>query len=426
MNQKIYQLSGRLAQLLLLLALASSLVFASPRNVILMIGDGMGPDVVTAAGAYKYGTDYFKFGGKEKLTLETLSKHYYMTTFSASGKGYDYTWNNGDTAYVKNGATDSAAAATAMATGVKTNDGYVSVDTDKKPVEIITEYARKMGKKTGVVTSVYFYDATPAGFSAHNGGRGNAKEISQEMFNVTQPDVLMGTGGLGNTPLETAFKNISKENWDGVLAGKTGYTYMESRADFQQLITKPAPGRILGLVHGDSPLKPRNADGKSADPNQPTLKEMTQATLSTLNNPAGFIVMIEGGNIDKIAHGNNLDGTIGEVLAFDEAIAATIDWIAQNGGWEQNLLIITADHDTGYLNDVQPTEANKLPLVKWGNDGKGWGGHTNRIVDLYTMGEGSELFDKYAKKNTDFLLGTVQVVDNTDIFKVMKASIPVK
>ncbi|MEI7832363.1 MAG: alkaline phosphatase [bacterium] len=415
---------NRLARQLLLLVLVASFAFAAPRNVILMIGDGMGPDIVAAAGAYKYGADYYKFGGTKKLTMETLDKHFYMTTFCAGGS-YDYTWKNGDREYPKSNPTDSGAAGTALASGVKTYDGAIGVGPDRKDVELITEYARKMGQKYGVVTSVNFNDATPAAFSTHNTSRNSYKKIAHDILYVNQPDVIVTTGGLSDKANDIGLKYFAKEDWDGVVAGKTGYKFVQSRADIQKLITDPVTGKLLVLVPGIYPLKPCNADGKSADPDQPTLKEMAQAALSNLANPKGFFVMIEGGNIDKVAHLDSLDETLGETLAFDDAIAATIEWINKNGGWEQNLLIITADHDTGYLNDVKPTEANKLPAVKWGIDNKGWGMHTNRLVDLYTMGKGSEVFDGLATKHTDFIHGEITVVDNTDVFKVMKAAIPV-
>ncbi|MEI7832364.1 MAG: alkaline phosphatase, partial [bacterium] len=165
MDKSINRLLRLVAVLMLVMLLMSSDAKTAPRNVILMIGDGMGPDIVAAAGAYEYGADYHKFGGTKKLTMETLDKHFYMTTFAATGNGYDYTWNNGNRDYPKSGATDSGAAATAMSSGVKTYSGAICVGPDRKDVEIITEYARKMGLKTGIVASANFNDATPAAFT---------------------------------------------------------------------------------------------------------------------------------------------------------------------------------------------------------------------------------------------------------------------
>lgn len=399
-------------------------LWAAPRNVILMIGDGMGPDIVTATGAYLYGADYSAFGGQKQLALQGLARHYYATTFSASGKGYNMTWNEGNAEYPKASPTDSAAAGTALATGIKTYDGAIAVDEQRRPLVAITELARQAGMKTGVITSVPFYDATPAVFAAHNGGRGNATAISHEMLMVTQPDVLMGGGNPDSAPANQAFASINKEDWEAIKAGKTDYQLVQDRAEFQALIAKPATGKILGLFRNSYALTVRNADGKHADPALPTLVEMTQASLNTLANPQGFFLMVEGGAIDKNAHPNNLDATIGETIDFDNAVAATIQWIAANGGWENNLLIITADHDTGYLNSVKPTEAGKLPTVTWGTGG-GWGNHTNRLVDVYCMGAGSERFNICAVTGKDFEHGIVPIVDNTNVFDTMRAALPV-
>jgi alkaline phosphatase len=409
--------------LLPLLLLLASALWAGPKNIILMIGDGMGPDIVAATSAYVYGADAAEFGGAKKLALQTLARHYYATTFSTNGTGYDFTWDGGKATYPLAGSTDSAASATALATGQKTYNGAIAVDDKGRPLVAITELARKMGLKTGVITSVLLFDATPAAFGAHNPGRGNATAISHEMFTVTQPDVLMGAGNPDAAAPDKAYANIMKDDWEAIKAGKTPWTLVQERADFTALIDKPATGKLLGLFRNSYALKARNADGKAADPALPTLAEMTKASLSTLANPRGFFLMVEGGAIDKHAHPNNLNATVGETIDFNDAVAATLEWIAGHGGWDDNLLIITADHDTGYLNSVKPTAAGQLPTVKWGLTGM-WGGHTNRMVDVYTQGAGSERFAAYALTANDFLRGHATVVDNTAIFYVMKAALP--
>lgn len=406
------------------LLLAALAALAAPKNVILMIGDGMGPDIVAAAGAYRYGAAHRAFGGDKRLALETLARHYFVTTYSTDGKGYDCGWAGGSVEYPKNGATDSAAAATAIACGVKTYNGAIDMDKAGRNLSSITEVAQQAGLKTGVVTSVLFYDATPACFAAHNAGRGNAKPITHEMLFGVQPDVLMGAGN-PNGLKENPYAAIEEADWAAITGGKTPYALAQTRAEFLAAITTPAKGKLLGLFTGGVALAPRNADGKGADAAQPTLAEMTQAALTTLANPNGFVLMVEGGAIDKNAHPNKLDATIGETLAFDDAVAAVLTWIAAHGGWEENLLIITADHDTGYLNSVKPVAAGTPPTVAWGTNGA-WGGHTNRLVDLYAQGVGSERFDAYALRTTDFLRGDAAIIDNTTIFQVMKALTPMK
>ena len=407
----------------LLALIATAAIWAAPRNVIIMIGDGMSTDIIQATGAYLHGAEYHAFGGEKKLNMETLSQHYYVTTFSTNGKGYDTTWNDGNPEYVLANATDSAAAGTALSCGVKTYNGAIGVDAERRPVQSITELARLAGLKTGVITSVPFFDATPAAFAAHNTGRGNASSITHEMLMVSQPDVLMGAGNPDSaTPAN--FNSISEANWTAIKAGETPYTLVQDRDEFLALIEQPAAGKVLGLFRSLSALKLRNADGKGASPAQPTLAEMTHASLSCLKNPQGFVLMVEGGNIDKQAHPNNLNAVIGETIDFDNAVGVALKWIADNGGWQENLLIITADHDTGYLNSVKPTEAGQLPTMTWGLTGK-WGSHTNRLVDLFCMGVTSERFASYALKVKDHERGMIALVDNTDIFQVMRRALPV-
>jgi alkaline phosphatase len=415
----------RRVALLATLALLTVAAWAGPKNVIVMIGDGMGPDEVYAAGAYQFGPTYHMYGGDKRLAMETLTGMGYSTTYCAGG-----------------GTTDSAAAATALACGVKTYNGAIGVvkgPTGKNvPVRSITEIAQAKGLKTGIVTTKSFIDATPAGFGAHQDSRKMYRELANDMLFKTKPDVVMGSGNPNAAPAwekstkypteeDWAYLHIVPAQWRDLGAGKTSYTLIQQREDFQKLIATPATGKVFGCFLGFSFITARGADNTKADPKQPTLKEMTLGTLNTLDNPKGFFAMIEGGLIDERGHANDLDGNIGETLGFDETIQATIDWIAAHGGWEQNLLIITADHETGYLRDIKPTEAGKLPTAAWGPPGRTGTGvyadHTSRIVPLYFQGAGSEAFAKYLKPIKDVERGDVQVMDNTEIFQVMKAAV---
>lgn len=411
----------RICYLLALLLLAAA-ALAAPRNVILMIGDGMGPDSVYAAGAYKFGAAYHRFGGKERLTMETLKGHVYVTTFSADGKGYDFTWAGGDREYVKKGATDSAAAATAMSTGVKTYDAAIGVDPKKQKLTTMVELAHRHGMRAGVITSVPFSHATPAGFASHNENRNNYAAIAHDMLFNVKPEVVMG-GGNPEAPAPNPYEYIGKDDWTLLRDGKTDYTVLQDRAAFQRLMVAPRCGKVFGLFKTHSNMKLCNADRQSADPTLPTLAEMAEGTLETLDNKNGFFLMIEGGSIDWANHADDLNGSIGETLAFDETIATVLKWIEKHGGWKQNLLIITADHDTGYMNSVKPTEKGKLPLVQWGMDGKGWTSHTNRPVDCFFQGADDKRLDKLAKPAQDFERGAVRIIDDTYIFRAIDAAL---
>ncbi|HEX2948574.1 MAG TPA: alkaline phosphatase, partial [Armatimonadota bacterium] len=269
----------------LLLVVAS---FAAPKNIIIMIGDGMGPDIVAAAGAYKYGTAYHQFGGDKYLTLETLANHRYVTTFSNEGKGYDFTWADGDRNYPMKGATDSAAAATALATGVKTYNKGIGVDPQKQPLINELQVAQRQGRKTGVITTVPFSHATPAGFSVHNPERDDYQGIAHELFFTIKPDVVMGAGNPDAVKDATkAYQYISKEDWDTIKSGKSAYTLVQSREEFQKLATTPSTTPVLGAFRNQSNLAYCKADRQSADPALPTLAEMADGTLNCLDGNNG-------------------------------------------------------------------------------------------------------------------------------------------
>ena len=403
--------------------LVGAVALATPKNVILLIGDGMSPESVWAAGAYKYGKDYHVFGGREKMAMETLTGHLYSTTYSSQGHGYDFGWAGGNREYVKTRATDSAAAGTALATGVKTYDAAIGVDPNKQPLTSIVEIAKRRGMRTGVVSSVPFSHATPAAFAAHNEHRNNYTAITNDMIFKVQPDVIMGAGHPDGAAAGKEYEYITKEDWEALAGGQTPYTLIQDRAQFRQLVANPLPGKVFGAYRNHFCLKYRLADGTGADPALPTLAEMTEGALASLKNENGFFLMVEGGAIDWCNHANDLNGSIGETLDFDDTVAATLRWIARNGGWKENLLIITADHDTGYLNDVQPTEKGKLPTVKWGTGDKPWTSHTNRLVDVFFQGDTAWLLAFRAREATDFERGKIRYIDNTDIFKAMKSTI---
>lgn len=409
--------------LLLLAGMLLATGAGAARNVILMVGDGMGPDTVAAAGAYRYGAAHQRFGGRERLALETLAVHRYVTTGSTDGRGYDFGWDGGRRDYVQAGATDSAAAATAMATGVKTYNAAIGVDRRRQPLRTILETAAARGLRTGLVTSVPFCHATPAAFAAHNENRNHYQAIAHDMLFAVCPDVVMGGGSPvrpGDNTLHLEY--LAAADWEALAAGRTPYRVLRSRAEFLGLVENPGHGKVLGLFPGDA-LRRRGAAGTAADPQQPTLADMTRSALAVLANPKGFFLMVEGGAIDHANHANQLDESVGETLGFDEAVQTVLAWIAAHGGWADNQLVITADHDTGYLREVAPAAAGSLPAVQWGLTGA-WGGHTNRLVDLYAQGPASAALDAFTLRTVDCERGPVAVVDNTAVYFLLEAALP--
>ncbi len=395
---------------------------ASPRNVILMIGDGMGPDSVAAAGAYRFGPAHRAAGGQERLALETLPYHCFVTTFSAEGKGYDPTWHGGSREYPTADCTDSAAAATAIGTGVKTTNRALGVDPQDRPLVTILELAQQRGLKTGLVTTVPFCHATPAAFACHQPRRDQYLAIGHEILFRVQPDVVIGAGHPGHGD-KLAFDYITQADWEAIVSGKTPYLLLQTRDDFRHAATQPPVGKLFGAFQSHGCLPYRKADGSGAKPDMPTLAELTDAALTSLTNRKGFFLMVEGGSIDSCNHGNDLDGSIGETLGFNAAVAAVQAWIKAHGGPRRTLLLVTADHETGYLHDVQAKGVGELPAVQWGLTGK-YGGHTNRLVDLYLQGPGANGLAARTRKIEDFERGAVSVIDDTVIFQIMKDALP--
>ena len=215
---------------LLILAISITPAFAAPdsgpkkpaaKNIIIMISDGWGFNHLEAVSYYEYGKD-------AKQIYNRFPFQFAMSTYSYDCN-YDPAQACSSFEYVKACYTDSAAAATTMATGVKTYDAAIGVDVDGNSVPNGLELAEEKGKATGVVTSVEWTHATPAGFVAHNINRDNYEAIGQEMVDVSAADVIMGAGhpwydADGNPKTNpNTFKYVGGETtWDALVAGTAG------------------------------------------------------------------------------------------------------------------------------------------------------------------------------------------------------------
>jgi len=451
---------------------------AQAKYVILMISDGMGGWHADATSKYL----------QNPLAMESLTHHGYMTTFMrnplASSETGEY-WHlpseigtydptqGGYTpwelptvpAYVDSGATDSAAAASAMFTGYKIpkyslnaigkNDGYPS-DTpfSVKYYQTIFELAETSGKATGLITSVNFNHATPASGVVKTQYRKNYGEKARQMI-YSDIDVIMGAGHPGyddnGVPLaEPNFYGFSKnkgtylDDVDGealynlVTNDFKGRTFIDQKSDFEDLASGAledgtTPARVFGLAQVANTLQyNRNPDEDQAnnklavhlggDPlnaNVPTLQTMTEAALVALEQDKdGFVMMVEGGAIDWAGHGNNLARVLEENIDFDNAVQSVIDWVddTENGSdWSNTLLIVTADHETGHLQPVGEAHGDEVFAAEcWGVDCAGWGSHTNSLVPIYA--QGGRAFKLQAE-----YLGDIR--DNTDIYTVMATAL---
>lgn len=419
------------------------------RNVIVMISDGCGYNHVDAASLYQYGKT-----GVQKY--EKFPFQFAMSTYSVGrpGDGYDNSYNP-DLAwrsfdYVKNGPTDSASAATAMSTGVKIYDNVIGQDVDGNNLKHVAQRAEELGKATGVITSVQFSHATPAGFVAHNASRNNYAAIAREMILDSATDVIMGAGhplfdDNSNSKASPNYNYVGGQStWDALVAGTAGadadgdgdadpWTLIQDRAEFQALMSGPTPKRVCGVPKVHTTLQQsRSGDGK-ADPyivplneTVPTLAEMSRGALNVLDNDDdGFFLMIEGGAIDWTGHANQSGRLIEEEIDFNKAVEAVIDWVQENSNWGETLLIVTGDHETGYLTGpgagtvdgkavwtgLVNNGKNKVPGMQWNS-----GDHTNSLIPLYAKGAAARLFKAYADEK-DPVRG--KYIDNTEMAKLI-------
>jgi len=302
----------------------------------------MGFEQVKAAGMYLNGAP----GG---LSFESFPYQAEMTTHAADGA-----------------LTDSAAAATAMATGYKVSPGVIGLALPGNGRELYTliEYARDHGLATGLVTTTPITHATPAGFGAHAVSRTLSDEIAADYLTQTRPNLLLGGGGEGMSP---------------AAASRAGYTVVTDRESLLALDTEAVT--YLSGQFGDGSF-PFEIDGLGS---RPHLWEMTGAALRILDNdPDGFFVVIEGGLIDYAGHHNNLAALAGEMAGFDQAVREALDWAASR---PDALILVTADHETGGLSVLQNNGQGNLPGVSWSA-----GGHTPVNVPVYLTGPRLESF----------------------------------
>jgi alkaline phosphatase len=292
----------------------ASMVYAeAPKYVFLFIGDGMGTAQRMAA------EEYLKSQGKDGLLMNTFPAFGMVTTYQ-------------NDRFI----TDSAAAGTALATGVKTNGGYIGVDPNFTPVENMAEKAKKKGLKVGIVTSVTINHATPASFYAHQKSRNMYYEIGLDLANSGFD--YFGGGGLVDPDGERS-EDPKGNVFD--LAKTNGYTIVTDKEAFMALT--PGSGKIWAYgVEGNA--LPYSIDTK---PTNITLTEFTQKGVELLDGPDGFFMMVEGGKIDWTCHANDATTAIMDTLEFDNAIKVAYDFYQAHP--EETLLVVTGDHETGGL-----------------------------------------------------------------------------
>ncbi|WP_291402055.1 alkaline phosphatase [Acidaminobacter sp.] len=407
------------------------------KNVILLISDGWGYNQILA-------TDYYNDGKAGTQRYEKFPTKLAMSTYSVGSYDPETIWADFDAVKVK--PTDSAAAGTAMSTGEKTYDAAIGVDLEKEDLVHIASDFEALGRATGVVSSVQFSHATPASFVAHNASRNSYSEIANEMLMESGTDVIIGAGhpvydDNGNVRTKLEYKYVGGEDtWNALLNGSLStadangdgtsdkWEMIQLKSEFEELQTGNAPNRLLGIPQVATTLQQsRNGDGKAnaytvpLNADVPTLEVMTNVALNVLdNNEEGFFLMVEGGAIDWAGHANQSGRVIEEQTDFNNDVDAVCDWVENNSSWSETLVIVTGDHETGYLtgtagvyDKVVNQGAGNMPIMAWNS-----GDHTNQLIPFFAKGAGAELFKKLADQQ-DPVRGAY--LDNTELVLAIRA-----
>jgi alkaline phosphatase len=318
--------------------------------VILMIGDGMGPGQLDVASQFRHGESGQLFMQK------SLSYQGHLRTGNLSG------------------IVDSAAAATTMSTGKLTYNTAIALDRHGVAVKTLLEEARDLGIATGVVSTAYLSHATPAAFTAHHWTRHEPESIASDQAKASGADLLMGGGA---------------KHFSAALMGEmqsNGYRLVEEASELATLEEDPT-GKVIGLFASEHmDYVPDRAEEST----QPSLSQMSLASLDFLAaKDRGFFLMIEGARIDMASHGSDLERTIAETLAFDDAVRAVHEWAQDR---EEVTILVTADHECGGLKMLDYPPPGVLPDVSWR-----WGLHTNTEVSIFAEGESGALFDEQTR-----------------------------
>ncbi|WP_421198685.1 alkaline phosphatase [Aeromonas enteropelogenes] len=389
MKQKLHKTLVSTA-LLAALGGAAQAQASDAKNVILFIGDGMGPTVLTA-------TRLYKVGEEGNLEIMKLARSARIKTFS----------NDAQT-------TDSAPSMAAYTTGVKMNNEVIAMSSDTKavapgkdvngnkginnctsdkgkPVPTILELAKAAGKSVGAVTTTELTHATPAATYSHICHRDAAYAIAEQAvpggagFNTALGDgvdVLMGGGANHWTPYNSTSNKGGRADGRDLTAELTaqGYHYVTTKEELSGVNS----GKVLGLFSTKSHLDYElDRVAKGAASTQPSLSEMTAKAIDLLSqNSQGYFLMVEGGRIDHALHGTNAKRSLTDAVALDEAVKMALGKV----DLKDTLIVVTADHDhTMTIN--------------------GYSAKGNKVLDLVKNGDGSTQNDVDGKPFTTLVFG---------------------
>lgn len=336
------------------------------KNVILLIGDGMGPNQIKAGEIFK----------GEELVMQKFPYSTKVETRSADSA-----------------VTDSAAAGTALATGTRTNNGCIGKHPNGFNLRTIVDYAHDLGKRTGVITTEELTGATPMAFAAHATNRGSTFEIVESASDV-KSNVNLYLSYTLSASYTYYFEN-------------TGYKIIDEVDD----ISKSKKDKILGsyLINAHAPSMNDELDFASFD------RLVWEALEYLSKDEDGFFLMAEGAHIDHGGHNNDMVYMLDELLAFDLGVKAALEWAKERN---DTVVIVTADHETGGL---QLDEGLTQEMLKADYDAGGficegyeWTTTGHSATDVWCFINGADIdFSKYS-------FGRDDRIQNVDIFKIMK------
>jgi len=310
----------------------------NPRNIILLIGDGMGISQLQAGLTANRG----------RLFLENFKHIGFSKTHSSD-----------------NYITDSAAGGTAISAGVKTYNGAIGVDPEKNPVKTILEKAEEKGLATGLVSTSSITHATPASFIAHQTSRNMYEEIAAD-FLKTDIDVFIGGGYNHFANREDGLNLIEKLK-------ENGYKVEQDISK----IKKVKKGKLAGLT--------APAHNARIEERGDMLEVATETALNILKrNKKGFFLMVEGSQIDWGGHAASTIYVVEDMLDFDKTVGNALEFAAKDG---ETLVIVTSDHETGGMAVLNGDYNNGMVVGEFTT-----GGHTGLMVPVFSYGPGAEKF----------------------------------
>lgn len=439
-----------------------------PKNIILMINDGCGLAPIQMADYYTGKTaSYENFPVQMWNCTHASASSSSVNALNSWNNTYEsrLAWTGKDYFWKRNNATCSGASGTALATGKKTYYYCLGVDLKKNALKSIARHAKEMGKSAGVATNAPFNDATPGAFFTNNLDRLESEALSRQVIIESNADVVIGANHPefdknAQPKAKPSYSSIGgKEMLDGLRAGATTFevstisgwsqvrdidgdgqpdpwTFVEDSAGLvQYLSTDDVPKRLFAVMPVESSMQfyrtGINVDEVHFDDwnaGMPRLWQIGRTAINCLSkndNGNGFFLMIEGDMVDNAGHKNQIGRHIEEQMEFNQTVDSVIAWIEKYSSWDETLLIVTADHETGFIADetfgqdsillkhwqVKDNGVGNLPGIKYYS-----GDHSNQLVPFYAKGAGSDVFTRYAD-DWDFVRG--KFLNNSEVGQSM-------